>query len=69
MEIPNQVRNYKKCLVLFCDNYKAQQRVAGKPAILKTVTRLEAIFLVQVYKTDFHYKNVFNCFTIDDYDF
>ena len=25
-------------------NYKAQQRVAGKPAILKTVIRLEAIF-------------------------
>ena len=31
-------------------NSKAQQRVAGEPAILKDVTRLEAIFYVQVLK-------------------
>ena len=27
-------------------NYKAQRRVAGAPAVLKDVTRLEAIFFV-----------------------
>ena len=36
------------------NNYKANWRVAGEPAILKDVTRLEAIFFrVYVYETDF----------------
>ena len=31
-------------------NYKAQQRVAGEPAVLKDGTRLEAFFFVYMLK-------------------